>query len=43
MGLSLDDLEDLQYGFVMDMMTESANDSYEGYKPVANQEDFDRF
>ena len=42
MGLTLDDLDGLEYGFVLDMMTESTNDSYD-YQPLANQEDFDRF
>ncbi len=41
-GLAMPDLEQLNYGDVMDMMMESANDSYE-YKQVATQEDFDRF
>lgn len=42
MGLTLDDLDGLEYGFVIDMMTESTNDDYE-YQSLANQEDFDRF
>lgn len=42
MGLSLDDLDGLEYGTVYDMMTESSNDDYP-YKYVATQEDFDRF
>ena len=42
MGLTMEDLDGLEYGFVLDMMTESTNDSYE-YRPLANQEDFDRF
>ena len=42
MGLTLDDLDGLEYGLVLDMMTESVNDSCE-YRPVAGQEDFDRF
>lgn len=42
MGLTLDDLDGLEYGFVIDMMTESTNDDYD-YQPLANQEDFDRF
>ncbi len=42
MGLTLDDLDGLEYGTVIDMMTESANDDYD-YQPLANQEDFDRF
>ena len=42
MGLRISDLDSLEYGFVIDMMTESANDDY-NYRPLANQEDFDRF
>lgn len=42
MGLHMADLEQLNYGDVVDMMIESGNDSYE-YKTVATQEDFDRF
>lgn len=41
-GLTLDDLDGLEYGAVVDMMTESANDDFD-YKPLANQDDFDRF
>lgn len=42
MGLSIDDLDKLDYGFVIDMMVESGNDSYK-YREVASQDDFDRF
>lgn len=42
MGLTLDDLDSLEYGLIIDMMTESTNDEYE-YRPLATQEDFDRF
>jgi hypothetical protein len=42
LGLNLDDLDGLEYGTVVDMMIESANDSCE-YKQIATQEDFDRF
>ena len=42
MRLSMDDLDCLEYGFVVDMMTESSNDTYD-YKPLATQDDFDRF
>lgn len=42
MGVSLDDLDGLEYGTVIDMMTESSNDGYT-YDYVASQEDFDRF
>lgn len=41
-GLRMSDLEQLNYGDVVDMMTEMANDEYE-YKILATQEDFDRF
>lgn len=42
MGLTLDDLDGLEYGTVVDMMTESANDGC-NYNAVASQEDFDRW
>jgi hypothetical protein len=42
MGLGIADLDALDYGFVLDMMTESSNDDYK-YKELASQEDFDRF
>lgn len=42
LGLSLDDLDGLEYGMVVDMMTESSNDEC-AYDYVATQEDFDRF
>jgi hypothetical protein len=35
-------LDGLEYGLVVDMMTESSNDEYD-YKTVASQEDFDAF
>lgn len=41
-GLSMQDLEDLDLGMVYDMFTEKANDSYE-WKQLATQDDFDRF
>lgn len=41
-GLSLSDLDVLEYRTVMDMIVESANDHAE-YRQVASQEDFDRF
>lgn len=41
-GLHMADLEALNYGDVIDMMIESANDDVE-YKQMATQEDFDRF
>lgn len=42
LGLSLTELTMLDYGEVIDMMTESGNDSEE-YQQIASQEDFDRF
>lgn len=42
MGLTLADLDGLEYGAVVDMMIESGNDSCE-YRQVAGQDDFDRF
>lgn len=41
-GLTLSDLDGLEYGTIIDMMTESGNDSCE-YKQIAGQDDFDRF
>lgn len=41
-GLSISDLDGLNFGDVVDMIIESANDSYE-YEFKATQEDFDRF
>lgn len=42
MGLRFDDLNCLEYGQVIDMMTETANDEIE-YTPLADQADFDAF
>jgi len=42
MGLRLDDLDDLGYGAVLDMMTESSNDDYQ-YDRIATQADYDRW
>lgn len=42
MGLKLTDLDGLEYGAVIDMMTETGNDGY-NYTPLASQDDFDRF
>ena len=42
LGLSFDDLEQLDYGFVIDMLVESGNDSFQ-YKEMASQKDFDSF
>ena len=42
LGLSLDDLDGMEYGTVIDLMTEAANDTCE-YKQLASQDDFDKF
>lgn len=42
MGLRLTELEELNQGLVMDMITEASNDDYE-YPSIANKEDFKRF
>lgn len=41
-GLSISDLDYLEYGQIMDMITESGNDNYK-YQELATQADFDRF
>lgn len=42
MGLSLSEMEELEEGFITDMIIESMNDNCE-YKELATQEDFDKF
>lgn len=41
-GLTFDDLDSLEYGMVLDVLTEAGNDNCE-YRQLATQEDFDRF
>jgi len=41
-GLKISDLDCLEYGTVIDMFTEAANDEYD-YPTKATQSDFDRF
>jgi len=41
-GLSLEDLDYIEYGTLMDILIESANDSCE-YATLADQDDFDSF
>lgn len=43
MGLSLAEMDVLEEGFITDMIIESGNDNYDGYREVANQKDFDNF
>ena len=42
-GLSMSDLEQLDMGMIFDMMTERANDNWDGWAELATQEDIDRF
>lgn len=42
MGLTVDDLDRLEYGQVMDMIIEASNDNYK-YPTLASQDDYDRF
>lgn len=42
MGLSINDLENLDQGAIMDMIVESSNDNCE-YDIVATQSDYDNF
>lgn len=41
-GLTFSELDEVQIGFVFDMMIERGNDSAE-YNRIATQDDFDRF
>jgi len=42
LGLSIDDLENIEYGLVSDMLIEKGNDEYK-YPYKATQDDFDKF
>lgn len=42
LGLSVDELEHLEYGLVQDMLIEKSNDNYK-YPFKAEQKDFDNF
>lgn len=42
LGLSISELDGLEYGTVVDMMIEAGNDGYD-YKAVASQADMDKF
>lgn len=43
MGLTLKEMDELEEGFITDMIIENGNDSFDGYKQIANQSDFDSF
>lgn len=42
LGLSVDDLDNIEFGLVVDMLIERGNDDY-NYPYKASQKDFDRF
>lgn len=42
LGLSVDELENIEFGLVVDMMIERGNDDYQ-YPYKASQKDFDKF
>jgi len=42
MGIHIDELDDMDSGLIMDMITESGNDNCE-YPEIATQDDFERF
>ncbi len=42
LGLTIKELEDIEYGLVEDMLTEKGNDEYK-YPYKATQEDFNKF
>lgn len=42
LGLSVDELENIEFGLVVDMIIERGNDDYK-YPYKASQKDFDRF
>jgi len=42
LGLSINELENIEFGLVVDMMIERGNDDYQ-YPYKASQKDFDRF
>ena len=43
LGMSIADLDEISVGMATDILTEAGNDSYDGYKPLAEQKDFDAF
>ncbi len=44
MGLSLDEMDQLDEGMILDMIAESINDMHnDEYQELATQEDFDNF
>lgn len=42
MGITLEEMDNLEEGFITDMIIENGNDNCE-YDQIANQKDFDQF
>ena len=42
LGFSVEELDHVEFGLVLDMLTEKGNDEYK-YPYKANQKDFDKF
>lgn len=42
-GISIQEMEEMEEGIIIDMIIESGNDHFDGYKEIATQDDFDRF
>jgi hypothetical protein len=42
LGFTVDELEQVEFGLVLDMLTEKGNDEYD-YPYKASQKDFDKF
>ena len=43
LGMHMEDLDAITVGMATDIMTEAGNDNWDGYKPLADQKDFDAF
>lgn len=43
LGIPMSDLDRLDMGMLFDMLTEKANDQWDGWAELATQEDFRRF
>lgn len=42
-GMTIEDLDSISVGMATDILTEAGNDGWDGYKPLAEQKDFDAF
>lgn len=43
LGMSIADLDSISVGMATDILTEAGNDNFDGYRPLADQKDFDAF